>query len=233
MHWGFSRKPLIKPSADLCASLMVTECVGQLSDIRLPLTPLVIVMPKESPMYLTGHRVTDIAVLMFAGNYDNITVLLSNDAGHHQRMWLQTDDGKSCEQAIGDEFPEDHNPEFGDSFNDVDKSMHRFVINLIEYMNTQEPIQSKPRKESLGVLKGCRTHTLGKNVKIPAKMRAAITESAKTGKLLTHRHIRRGHFRRQRHGPKNSQTKTIWLKPTWIGKGLHERTTIERDYEVS
>ena len=30
-------------------------------------------------------------------------------------------------------------------------------------------------------------------------------------------HLRRGHMRQQRHGERNSLTKTMWIKPTWVG----------------
>ncbi|HSX22901.1 MAG TPA: hypothetical protein VLE97_09030 [Gaiellaceae bacterium] len=123
---------------------------------------------------------------------------------------------------------------------DVDKQarhvLRRIVFGAIAYTNAVEgsmeerfaPAKKKPAAEAKEKAKHW---TIGRTIKIDPKLVAAVRSgSREVAFRLKHRHIVRGHYRNQAHGPARSLRTKKWIAPFW--KGPEEGAALVHTYKL-
>ena len=109
---------------------------------------------------------------------------------------------------------------------DADKAcrhaLRQIVFGAIAYTNAvegsvEERFEQKPKGKDASKLRA-KHWTIGRTIKIDPKLVTAVrTGSREVAFRLKHRHIVRGHYRNQAHGPARSLRTKRWIAPHWRG----------------
>ena len=122
---------------------------------------------------------------------------------------------------------------------DVDKqarhALRQIVFGAIAYTNAVEGSveeRFEPSKKSKASPKQRAKHwTIGRTIKIDPKLVAAVRSGTREVAFrLKHRHIVRGHYRNQAHGPARSLRTKKWIAPHW--KGPEEGAALVHTYQI-
>jgi len=122
---------------------------------------------------------------------------------------------------------------------DADKAarhaLRQIVFGAIAYTNAVEGSveeRFEPSKKPKGAAKERAKHwTIGRTIKIDPKLVTAVrTGSREVAFRLKHRHIVRGHYRNQAHGPARSLRTKKWIAPHW--KGPEEGAALVHTYKL-
>jgi hypothetical protein len=109
---------------------------------------------------------------------------------------------------------------------DADKAarhaLRQIVFGAIAYMNavegSMEPRFQEPKKPPNTTKARAKHWTIGRTIKIDPKLVEAVRlGSREVAFRLKHRHIVRGHYRNQAHGPARSLRTQKWISPYWKG----------------
>lgn len=226
MYWGATGFPIIRPTSDLCDALIMTEAVGNLKDLKLPFQTLLVSIPKSHKLFFPGK-----------GRVELLTISTTSYEERNQGLAVTALVGKMTYQMFWTLFdmPQEEAIQLanGDSDNgDVDlRLIFRLCLNIVEYLNNLSEEACDRETPSKGAFRGCSVNSIGGDVKLSKHLKEYARSYSADQKKLKNRHVRRGHFTNQPHGPKNSLRKRIWIHPVWVGPKLGE--VIERGYKVS
>lgn len=103
------------------------------------------------------------------------------------------------------------------------KTIQRVVLGALAYVTAVDgaltqrfpaPVKKKARGDEPRIAHWA----IGRTIKIdPELVRTARSGSREVALRLKHRHIVRGHYRNQAHGPKHSARRRQWIAPFWRG----------------
>jgi hypothetical protein len=122
---------------------------------------------------------------------------------------------------------------------DADKqarhALRQIVFGSIAYTNAVDGSLEErfhaPRKPSSTSKQRAKHWTLGRTIMIdPQLVRAVRLGSREVSFRLKHRHIVRGHYRKQAHGPARSLRTRIWIVPFW--RGPEEGAALVHTYKL-
>ena len=122
---------------------------------------------------------------------------------------------------------------------DADKAarhaLRQIVFGAIAYMNavagSMEPRFQEPKKPANPAKARAKHWTIGRTIKIDPKLvEATRLGSREITFRLKHRHIVRGHYRNQAHGPARSLRTQKWIAPHW--KGPEEGAALVHTYKL-
>ena len=122
---------------------------------------------------------------------------------------------------------------------DADKAarhaLRQIVFGAIAYMNavegSTEPRFQEPKKLGNPTKARAKHWTIGRTIKIDPKLVEAVRlGSREVAFRLKHRHIVRGHYRNQAHGPARSLRTQKWITPYW--KGPAEGAALVHTYKL-
>ena len=122
---------------------------------------------------------------------------------------------------------------------DADKAarhaLRQIVFGAIAYTNAvegsmEERFGTTSPKKAPDKLRA-RQWTIGRTIQIDPKLVSAVRSgSREVAFRLKHRHIVRGHYRNQAHGPDRSLRTRIWIQPFW--KGPEEGAALVHTYKI-
>ena len=116
------------------------------------------------------------------------------------------------------------------------RTIRQIVFGMLAYVTSvdraielrPEPSKKKRGKDDCRVRP--RVHDVGRNVKIdPVLVKYAREGAREVAFRLKHRHIVRGHYRNQAHGPGMRDRKNIWIEPYW--KGPEDGAVLQHTYK--
>jgi len=122
---------------------------------------------------------------------------------------------------------------------DADKqarhALRQIVFGAIAYTTAVEGSLEdrfvEPKKKGAASKPRAKHWTIGRTIKIDPKLVAAVRSgSREVAFRLKHRHIVRGHYRNQAHGPARSLRTRKWIQPFW--KGPEEGAALVHTYKL-
>lgn len=170
------------------------------------------------PKTLLGEDPNDTAIHIHAS--DGTRVL---------ETWI---DRKDLSWDAFDDLPDDVTE---DADKQARHALRQIVFGAIAYTNAVEgSVEERfgePKKKIAATKVRAKHWTIGRTIKIDPKLVAAVRSgSREVAFRLKHRHIVRGHYRNQAHGPARSLRTKKWIQPFW--KGPEEGAALVHTYKL-
>jgi hypothetical protein len=147
---------------------------------------------------------------------DTVLHIYASDGTHSLTTMIER---KGLTWASFDDLPSGVND---DTDQEVQQTLRQIVFGALAYTSTVErsveprdPTATKRKPSD----KPRATHwTVGRTIKIDPRLVRAVRDGSRDPAFrLKHRHIVRGHYRNQAHGPKHSLRTSKWIAPYWKG----------------
>lgn len=243
--WARYGCPVFALDLDLALMLCATDTSKvDLSTIRHPFPAYVVQVPRGVMSYSDswGRQQTPTHLLVTAGGRvefrdpapETHEILFSQQIGYPGALHClnKVAPGQRYDMEIRDE----------DGISDFDDfvRMSRLTLGVPLYLATSaavpRPASKKQRRRAAAadavVLP--RVFDVTSKVRLSSSMRSALALNSSTDRTayaVQTRHIVRGHFKQQPHGPNGADRKTVWVEPYWRGPEDGPRL-VARTYET-
>ena len=201
------------------------EAGGKLSDVLKDLSPAQV---SEVLHDLKTPRTTNKSLVGDDPN-DTVIHIYASDGARVLETWIER---KGLTWDAFDDLPDEVTE---DEDKQARHALRQIVFGAIAYTNavdgSVEERFSEPRKPKGTPKQRAKHWTIGRTIKIdPQLVRAVRLGSREVSFRLKHRHIVRGHYRNQAHGPARSLRTKKWITPHW--KGPEEGASLVHTYKL-
>lgn len=209
---------------ELAQSAMETEPPKSLkpSDIPMPLDGLLFLLPEKTLITPDGEDTSWLAVAMSESQKGRkcLGICTGSSEGANYMANIKADETLAIHETT--ESGEFHpiTGEIGQLSTPDKEFTHRFTrigITLLMLMNARPALVETPTKSEKPPTTGKASRKLAAPNWIGRTYRAPRSEHAGGTHASPHVHWRRGHWRHQPHGPKNSLRKDLWIEPLIVG----------------
>jgi hypothetical protein len=160
---------------------------------------------------------------------DTVIHIYATDGSRVLETWI---DRKDLSWDAFDDLPDGVTE---DADKAAQRALRQIVFGAIAYTNAvegsmEERFGATPPKKSPNKLRA-KQWTIGRTIQIHPKLVAAVRQgSREVAFRLKHRHIVRGHYRNQPHGPARTLRTKKWIAPFW--KGPQEGAALVHTYRI-
>jgi hypothetical protein len=227
LAWARHGYNVMELSASFVAAMLLTDARAiDVAEVRMPFGGILMLIPDGFARGAEGASYTKIHMTELTGGH------LSLCASDGARMidTLIRRDGLTWDSF--DDLPGD----LADEDQRAAHTVRQIVFCALAYVgavqSSMERRDAAPRKRSAHVAERAPClWSVGRTIQIhPDLVRAARGGAREISFRIKHRHIVRGHYREQPHGPRRSERKRIWIAPFW--KGPTDGAALVHTYQI-